>query len=76
MLNGLEDIAIWLTLGGALLNLGVTWGSLPRLSRDLDEDRKSNRAEFDALWRRDEQCTNDRRKLSERIAQGRHPEHA
>jgi len=75
MSGGLEDIAIWLTIGGALINVGVTLGALPRLSRDLDDHKKQHRDELDKLWHRDELCTLDRRRLSERISGWIRPRH-
>jgi hypothetical protein len=46
----LKDLGTLLTLGASLISVGVALGSLPRLSKSLDDHKKADRSEKDLLW--------------------------
>lgn len=54
----IKELAVWLPVAASLVACGVTLGTLPRLSKELDDERNSRRRAVEALrleWRRDKE---------------------
>ena len=49
-MQDLTALGSWLTVAASLVTVGVTLGTLPRLSSDLDKHKAADRAEKDMLW--------------------------